>query len=74
MKLKQENKVYCKNCKWFETYTEDMGLWKCSREKRIEYVDGPLEKSINYHYREPFSVNRSNDCKDYERKWWKIWK
>ena len=52
-------KVYCHNCR----YENWDNLDKC--------YDGPTVMFLNMKTQQ--WTNAKNDCKHYERKWWKVW-
>ena len=65
-------KVYCYDCKhrWSgaDWWTDD----QCRHPDNMMPIDTPL-----YHYEQPYTklaeMNKNNDCKLYQRKWWKFW-
>ena len=76
-----ENKVYCKNCKWFVTtwrscHHPDFKTPREARTKEHSQADGlPYNEKIEFFgilgdYKE---YNRNNNCPYYQRKWWKFW-
>jgi len=75
----QENKmkVYCEDCKWyfcFATDTADMS--ECNHPKNMIIVDESNYKYEWIHKKSkdvPWKLNKNNNCKYYQRKWWKFW-
>ena len=76
--MSYEKKVYCKNCKnisWLRIFRSFVRV--CRMNKKLEIYTGWFgHKRIRYKYGfdEITEKNENNDCKDYKRKWWKIWK
>ncbi len=66
-----ENKVYCKNCKWLQSFYFIIGIE--DKIKIICEVDG-IEKTLRLTewILKAFDDLRFN-CKYYKRKWWKFW-
>jgi len=67
-------KVYCKNCKWFQS--NDWGTDKCKREtgKYIENnITGDYKEIIKIKATSRNYPNKNGDCEFYKQKWWKIW-
>lgn len=62
-------KVYCKNCKhyfsFWNTYND-----VCGYESEF-YFNAIGDECCSPRYCEP--VNKDNNCKHYERKWYKFW-
>ena len=66
-------KVYCYDCKYFQGnpiryMCKD--LWACKKEKYL--TPDPHRKRYAYH-KNTYIKNQNNNCKDYQRKWWKFW-
>ena len=76
-------KVYCKNCKYSKYYDNEelkfkidsnYGNWFCSfKDKGV--IDCIGNKGIIKDFAESAcqNLNRTFDCKYYERKYWKFW-
>jgi hypothetical protein len=68
-----ENKVYCKDCRYLKEFGFSF-LCKSPENKILKEGDTWFEhykrKDIN---KNPYNINRENNCKNYKRKWWKIW-
>ena len=72
------SKVYCCNCKWFETDADGYGDGICVRKTGkiiTDYIHG------DYPERKPSRVGDfdypnkkdTNGCTYYVRSWWKFW-
>lgn len=64
-------KIYCLNCKWFQTPTQIIfnGGYDCVFvRKENDYITG----YIGVH-RHCMFTNKDGLCRDYQRKWWKFW-
>jgi len=84
-----EMKVYCKNCKFRESFKQGWGSTSyrliifCLKYSKIEnkMVNTPHERKMKYvrEYGMDFEkYNGKNDCRFFEqkeikRKWWKVW-
>ncbi len=75
-------KLYCINCKYYHNagYVEGLGGFpsRCSKLVRTDIIEDapefPYKKKIYVNdCNGRFYTNRSNNCKHYKRKWWKIW-
>lgn len=63
--------VFCEDCKWNR-------LWNSSWENCyliIGYSHTPQKRKEKVRTGQTnIEKNAMNDCKDYKRKWWKIWR
>jgi len=65
-------KVFCINCKHYrrkEYYIKPQIRHLCNLSKKL--IDSAVKKFNTYDY--CTYINKDNDCKNYKRKWWKIW-
>jgi len=60
-------KVYCEDCR--HCCFSEYGEW-CFPKK--ELYSTAIRKRT-WKGQDPWAVNAHNDCKDYKRKWWKVW-
>ncbi len=64
------NKVYCKNCKWLSYVDIDYSGSYC--RKPLGKKDSAMteyEEIVDDYEK----CNKKNNCKHYQRSWWKFW-
>lgn len=72
-------KVYCKDCSKFDTDSVVFGIVLANGEDSCIYGTKTIDQAAygkNYLIRlkrNALKHNANNDCKDFKRKWWKIW-
>ena len=75
-KTVRPNKVYCCNCKWYKDFREFGGYIpnpdRCSHPEFSTYSNCAVFPD-NKEYAICKNHNTVNNCKYYERKWWKFW-
>jgi hypothetical protein len=60
-------KVFCNDCVWID------GIWDCRLREGYRSTARTRREAI-ISIRDPEEQNRDNNCRDYKRKWWKIWR
>ena len=65
-KVVQKDRVYCKNCKYFEEDFRDQYHEKCNSKKNEFSVHSYREVKIERHL--PNQINKENHCSYYEQK------
>jgi len=67
------NEVYCVDCKYcFNVNIDNILTWEDAKcKKHVDILSYALTRSKYYNLCEHY--NSENNCKEYKRKWWKIW-
>lgn len=68
-------KIYCENCKFFKHLSSIYNthiVRQCNHPSNIEVCDHAIYKKSEPKF-SCHTLNSSNNCKNYSRKWWKFW-
>ena len=62
------SEVYCKDCKFH--YIDLIGYEFCFSPENLE---DSYKAPKSWTKLKPSTLNQDNNCKHYQRKWWKFW-
>jgi hypothetical protein len=67
----ENNKVYCINCKYYDSYYVDGG---CNCPTNLRSISTWMN-TYNDYIQSCLNKNSQNNCTDFvaKRKWWKFW-